>query len=410
MLKKFFGSDLGKGSFILFITINAFNFLNFLFHFAMGRMLGPVDYGTLAVLMSIIYIYSIPSEAIQSLISKYTSTFNSKKEYGKIKYLILKSLNKSLVFSFVLFCFLAIFSVWLSNFLDISYWLIILINVFIFVSFLSPIVRGSLQGKKQFKELGISLVVESLIKLVLAIIFVLLGLKIVGATFGLLIGAYIALLIGFYFNKDVLNKSKIKTEFNNIYSKSFTYFVVMFIVFLAFGIDVILAKRFFSPEIAGQYAVVSMIGKIIFLGTSAIGKAMFPLTSEKDGNKNESYKIFLKSFKIIFILCFVACICFFIFPKLIIWILYGSEYLTLSNYLIYLGVSFSFLAFTNLTLIYGLSINKIKHSFILFFPLIVEIILLFVFNSSIFKFILTFMFCNIVIFIFSLLFLRKWIK
>src|SRR3989338_1959753 len=95
-LKKKFSNELGRGAFILFITINIFNLLNFLFHFSMGRLLGPAAYGILAVLMSLVYIYNIPSEAIQNIISRYTSKFNIKKEHGKIKSLLFKGLFKGI--------------------------------------------------------------------------------------------------------------------------------------------------------------------------------------------------------------------------------------------------------------------------------------------------------------------------
>ena len=94
MIKDLLKSEFGKGTIILFFTMNVYNFLNFLFHFAMGRMLGPSDYGVLAVLMSIVYIYGVPTEAIQNIISKYTSNLNYKKKDGKIKFLMIKSLRK----------------------------------------------------------------------------------------------------------------------------------------------------------------------------------------------------------------------------------------------------------------------------------------------------------------------------
>ena len=87
-IKKSINSELGKGTIVLFVMMNIYFFFNFLFHFAMGRILGPTDYGTFAVLMSFIYIYSIPSEAIQNLISSYVSKLNVKGEEGKIKYLM----------------------------------------------------------------------------------------------------------------------------------------------------------------------------------------------------------------------------------------------------------------------------------------------------------------------------------
>ncbi len=95
MVKKFIKSELGKGTIIMFITMNIFNFLNFLFHFIIGRQLGPSDYGTLAVLMSMIYIFNIPTEAIQNIVSRYTSKFNLNKENGKINFMLRKMLQKN---------------------------------------------------------------------------------------------------------------------------------------------------------------------------------------------------------------------------------------------------------------------------------------------------------------------------
>ena len=83
----------------------------------MGRILGPADYGVLAVLMSIIFLHGIPNESIQNLISRYTSKFNAKKENGKIKYLMLKAGKKGFVAAIVIFIILVLVSFLLANFL-----------------------------------------------------------------------------------------------------------------------------------------------------------------------------------------------------------------------------------------------------------------------------------------------------
>ena len=132
MLNKFFSNELKKEAAMLFICMNIFNFLNFLFHFSMGRLLGPSDYGTIAVLMSIIYIYSVPTEAIQTFISRYTSKFNLKKEYGKIKFLMFKSLRKGFRISVWIFLLSIVVAIFLSKFLNINFWLIFIVNIFIF--------------------------------------------------------------------------------------------------------------------------------------------------------------------------------------------------------------------------------------------------------------------------------------
>ncbi len=53
MIKRIWSSELGRGAIILLVMINIYNVLNFAFHFSMARLLGPADYGILAVLMSL---------------------------------------------------------------------------------------------------------------------------------------------------------------------------------------------------------------------------------------------------------------------------------------------------------------------------------------------------------------------
>jgi len=406
-LKNFFSSELGKGSLILLITMGIYNLLNFVFHFVLGRFLGPEDYGILAVLMSIIYLYAIPSEAIQNIISKYTSRFNLRKEKGKIKYMMNKSLKKGFKYSLILFLTFIIISYLLSIYLKINIFLILLTNVTLFFSFLIPIIRGILQGRKKFSLLGTSMILESSLKLIFAISLVVFGLKVFGAMIGVLLGLSATFIFSMYFNREIAESKEEKTSFEGIYSSSIPYFIAMLIVFLIFSTDIILAKRFFSPELSGQYAVLSILGKVIFFGTIAIGKTMFPLTSEKTENKKDASDLFKKSFLMALTLCLVVSIIYYQFPILVVKVLYGSQYLLVAPLLIYSALALTFLSLTNLNLLYGLSTNRLRNSKYLFLFLILEITLLYLYHSNLREYILAFMFSNIIMFIGSFLFIKK---
>jgi len=407
MIKKFFSSELGKGALILFITMNIFNILNFFFHFSMGRMLGPEDYRILAVLMSIIYVYNVPTEAIQTIISRYTSKFSLRKEGGKIKFLMLKALKRGFRIATLIFLPSIIISIFLSVFLQINFVLVLFTNIFIFFSFLSPITKGILQGRKKFGLLGTNLIIESGLKLLFAISLVAFGFKTFGAMTGVLLGVSSGLIFSFYFNKDILKKEEEKVSFNNIYPKSVPYFITMFVIFLILSLDIILATKFFPPKLAGQYSALSMLGKMIFFATAAVGKAMFPLTSEKHEKKENTSKLFKKSILIIASLCILAVLVYAFAPKLVIGILYGSQYIDMAPYLVYSGLALSFLSLSNLILIYGLSTNKLKKSYFLFIFLIIEVVLLSLFHKTILEYILVFMVSNIIMLIGSSIIIRK---
>jgi len=407
MIKKIFSSEFGKGAMVLFVLFNIFNLLNYFFHFVMGRMLGPADYGILIALMALINIYSIPTEAIQNIISRYTSRFNLEKKEGKIKYLMFKSLRKSLIISAPIFLIATIIAFPLSKFLNINIWLIFIVNLFIFYSFLGPINKGILQGRKKFGLLGTNLILGSGLKLFFSISFVIFGYKVFGAMIGILFGAISGFIFSFYFNKKILEKKEEKISFNNAYSKGIPYFIVMLVILLALNLDIILAKRFFSPEITGRYGVISMLSKMIFFGTIAISKTMFPLSSERYDDNENSFGLFKKAGFMILFVSIVAIGIFAFIPELVIKILYGTQYIEMAPFLIYPAISFSFLSLSNLNLMYGLSTKGIRKQYFLFLFLGVEILLLSLFHNTILEYMLAFMVSNIIMFIGSFFFLKR---
>ena len=92
MLKKLRENELAKGSIILVLSIGMFNFMNLIFHFISARLLKETLYGTLAAVMGIIYIFNVPSEGIQTIISRYATKYLGKKR--ELKGLLVKGLKK----------------------------------------------------------------------------------------------------------------------------------------------------------------------------------------------------------------------------------------------------------------------------------------------------------------------------
>lgn len=207
-LKNIRNDELVKGGITLFILINLANLLNYVFHFSMARMLGPADYGILAVLMSLVYFTLVPAEAMQTIITKYTTKLNIKKEYGKIKSLLYKSLKKEFVIGIVLFILFIPVAFVLSWLLKIDVALLLLTAVILFYMLSIPLVRGILQGRKNFTELGLNMVFESSSKVVLSIILVFIGFKVYGAIIGTLIACLLAFIFSFFFIKKIISSKK----------------------------------------------------------------------------------------------------------------------------------------------------------------------------------------------------------
>ena len=371
-----------KGSVILLITFNLYNLFNFVFQFSMARLLTIAEYGILATLYSMIYLLSMFTESIQTVVAKYSANEPSP---GKLKNLFNKSLKKAFSISLVFFILYLITAFPLSNLLNITYSLTALNGIMIFTAIFPPISRGIMLGRKRFKQLGFALVIESISKLVIAIFLVLIGLKVYGAIIATFIGVLISFIYSIYGIKNILSSKESKAVTANIYQYSKPVFLLTFIIIAFYSLDVIIAKIVFSAELAGYYALASILGKTIFWGTQPISRAMFPLSAEK--KKDNKHNLIINSALLLFLLIAIALLLFYFFPDLILKLFSGkSDISEASKILFYVGIAFSLQAIANLALLYKISLGKIKGYFNFIIFILIEIALMLYFSNSLLEF------------------------
>ncbi len=411
-LKDFYKNELFRASLVLLILINISNVLNYVFHFVMGRMLGPADYGVLAVLASIIYIFSVPTTSIQTLVSKYTTRLNVKKEHGKIKGMLKFMILEAALIAAVIFVVFCASSIFLSGYLKISFWLLCLTGLYLFGAFTSPVGLGVLQGMKKFSAWGWNSILNSIVKIVIAVILVILGFGVYGPVLGFIFSILISFIFIFPYIKEIMSSKEVKEKVGILSRSNFSLLASIMIITLMYSLDIIFAKVLFSPEVAGQYSVVSMIGKMIFFGTASISNAMFPISSERffKENREKTKSIVKKAFLIILGLCVIAIALIGFFPSFIVGLLFGSQYLSVSGILLYMGIAFSFIALTNTFVLYKLSVEdfRIRYAGILGIFLVVQIIFFAIFNANLQAFAIAFMYSTIITFLGSILLMRRW--
>lgn len=411
-LKK---DELIRGSFVLFVMIIVYNFFNYAFQISMARLLGPEDYSILAVLMSLIYFFSIPSETIQTIITKHASNLNTQKSFGKIKDLLFRNLRGFLFLALIALMAYIALSWPIASFLSIDVGLIILTGFFIFIVFSTPIVRGILQGTKQFFALGINMVAESFVKLVLSVLLVLIGFRVYGAMTGVIVGCALVFALSFVPLRKILAhpREKESGRLATKYLASYPIMVATLSIVLFYSIDIILARAFFPPEVAGQFAFVSLIGKVIIFVSASIGKVMFPLSTEKFESGNQNPALLKKSLLLVLVPCIGSLILYFFIPELIVFLLsLGSqEYVPAASVLFVLGLSYSFLSISNIIILHGLSMNRIRNSswFLLFFVFI-EVVLLSLFHGTLEAYSFSLLFASFLMFVYSLFLAIKTLR
>jgi len=383
---RFLTNPLISGSFVLLAGNMIGNFCNYLYHLIMGRMLGPVDYGILESMVSLLYLLSIPIGTISLVIVKYVSQFKGEDRYKAIGKLYHK-LNIQLLF----FGLLGLMGYFLSVpllakilRLDNYLWLV-MVSLIIFVTFFSGINRAFLQGLSKFFELSLSGVIESLGKLFLSIVFVVIGLKVTGAIGAILIAGLIGFAITKYFIKDKVREFDLAENLGRrtMMRYSLPVFISTLSMTSLFSTDIILARSFLTSYDAGLYSALALLGKIIFFLSGPIGMVMFPLISEYKAKEQNYRKIFLQSLVIVAMVSMLMTVIYFIAPKFIVQMLYGTDYLKAASSLGLFAVFLSLYSLSSIFVNYYLSIKKIIAAVFPLLAAILQIILIFLFHQNI---------------------------
>ena len=387
MIKRIMKDPLVRGSIVLMVAFGVFNFLNFMFHLIMARSLDTADYGVLATLFSIMYIMGFFTESIQTVITKYSAAQSSD---GKIASLLKKSIRKARSMSIIIFACYLVASFFLSLVLGISWSLIALNGSMIFCAFYLPVTRGVLQGKKRFGTLGLNVIIESVVKIIIATLLVWAGWRVYGAITGTLIGAICAYLVSKISLRKISQTKEESADISEIYAYSRPTFVLIMGFMIFYSLDVILAKFLFDSTTAGVYAIASVLAKTIFLGTQPISRAMFPLAAENKSGIKQKNKIIFKAFALILPIIIIALALFYFAPDFIIRIFSGRAISDAAGILFYLGLGVSLISLSNLLILYHLSSSSVKQRYLIFIPAIIEVVVLSVFSSNLAQFAIAF--------------------
>ncbi len=357
-IKIFMKHPLFSGSAIMVGGTMMANVINYVYHLVMGRNLGPVDYGVLASIYSILYLVGIIPTSASMAIVKFVSSAEHQEVYS-IFHAIRKFVFKLSIFLSILVFFL---SPLISDFLKIQNPLsIMLISPILFLTLTTLVNQSTSQGLLKFTGTVIPTLISSLIKLFLGLLLVFLGWSVVGATFAIVVGLGLAFVYSHLFIKRILPKTKIKKY---DLKKFFKYSIPVLLQALAFtslfSTDVLLVKHFFDPFQAGIYAALSTLGKIIYFATSPVVATMFPIVSKRQ-NTGENYrKVFWLTMLAVFGISSIVTLLYWLFPGVAINLLYGSEYLLAKGYLAWMGLFMLFFALTHLLINYSLSLGKVK--------------------------------------------------
>lgn len=381
-INKIFKHPLFSGSLIMVGGTMGVNVINYAYHLIMGRVLGPVDYGVLASLYSLLYLVAVVPNSASVAIVKFISSAKSESEVASIYSNINKFVFK---LALVLSVILLFISPLVSNFLHINdIKSVASLSFILFFSLIALVNQASSQGLLKFVGFVGPGLISAITKLSIGLALVLMGWSTFGAMVGVSLSAVFSYIYSvWYFKKQVRVK---KTSSFNLkpFLKYSLPVVIQALAFTSlFTTDLILVKHFLPPFEAGIYAALSTLGKIIFFAVTPIAATMFPLVSKKHSRNEDFQKIFWLTLGLTLLVSSIVVVFYWLYPNIAIGILYGKAYLVASKELVWMGFFILFYSLSSFLVNFYLSVNKVK---IIFLPLafsIIQIIGIWLFHSSI---------------------------
>ena len=349
-----------KNNIIMFLGSNVGSFFNLLYQLAMLRLVSKEAFASLNSLLSLLIIISVPSAAFTMMVTKYVSTHKARNSFLQLKSIWQKLAGHAFLFAGAIFILVSLLKVRISAFLHLGTpaTVIILAGIF-FLSGISPMSAGGLQGLEKFKWMAFIGITAGFLKLVLSVILVkALPNSLDAALYGILLSVAIGILLSLWPLRFLLEgKASLRVDLRQLYEYVLPVAAVSMCFALLTNVDMVLVKHFFKAE-AQDYSVAQMIGKIILSIAGVVCMVMFSRVSNLHAVNESSKNILKRSLLFTFALSLPAVAFYNIFPQFTFKILAGGAADNVVRLARVFSLSMLFYAMSNVLFYYQLSIER----------------------------------------------------
>ena len=291
-------NKLVRGSLIIFIGNIIFRIGGYLYRFLMATLLGPTGTGILGITMSYQGIFqTLASGGLPPAISKYIAEYEAVDDHNMARQTVYTSL-KMMIFIGLVLGVLMIFVIapLMANVFLKKPETLVPIQIIGCITPFSVILgglRGAFQGVYKMEYIVYTRAVEQMFMILFAVGFILMGLSVVGAVWGTVIGYALAAFTAVYIFKVYMPKyiPKYSDDFHFSFSQELKL-AVMLIKFaipviitaiaemLIFNICTLVMGKFLTLESVGFFTAADPISRLPLMISISVATTILPASSE----------------------------------------------------------------------------------------------------------------------------------
>jgi len=344
---------------LFMISVLFVNGGNYIYNLLLGRILGPAEFADAAILITLLLVLSFAGMTFQIVTAKYAVLF----EKAKLNSFLSFATKYAVIIGLLLSSLIIVFQKDLQTVFHTQTSAMFLIFAFgLPLYFLMSINRGLYQGKDVLNQLSLTYQSEMISRLLITLGIILL-MPFIPASIAIAIGIVASFIIGLFPFKKKIIKSSTQVQEKLVESKE----ILIFFGLTAFyeltqiiinNSDIILVKHYFDNEQAGLYASLALIGRVVYFVAWMFVMLLLPKVIQLKKEGKNTLPILIKYVSYIFVLS--TCIVSFtwLFPELVVTIMFGDQYISIAPLLWKYALATSIFAIANIFAYYFLSIGK----------------------------------------------------
>ena len=214
--------------------------------------------------------------------------------------------------------------------------------------------RGYIQGAFGFRNLATNLILEGLVRLFGSLLLMWLGYGVDGV-----IAANAAAMAVAYFAAAPKLAARVPSQLRLSYAMRESLQAMVFFAgqVIINNCDIVLVKHFFTPPLAGLYAAVAMVGRVIFALCQAVVNSMFPLVAGTREEERKDLRVIATSLLLVLTIGSVIALTLRLMPAFIWAKFFGAGFGVSGPY----GLPYLLALYAVTTIIYTLSVVMITY-------------------------------------------------
>lgn len=290
----------GARSGVLLAVASAISIVaNYVFLLAAGRVLGSEDYGSLAALLGLLAVVLLPAGALQMAVSRDVSRRIASGDAAGADAFARRTLRLAFLGTFPLVAVALALATPLSDLLNInSVGLVVLAEVTLSTTLVSPVATGVLQGRQRFHALAVLYIAPFVLRLGIFAVVAALGYRLGGAVFATVASGIAASALALALVYPARRRETSTATQAEV--RAFLRFLGpvaagLIGIALLTHIDLLVVKARFSAGEAGAYAAASAFARVGLFLPATILAVLFPRTAARQARGEQTHDILGRS-------------------------------------------------------------------------------------------------------------------